>query len=87
VLAALDKDPQRRPGARMLLARLVGGFGQDPVTAATQVVQSTWTMPRFPRPAAPPAADQPATVPVAPMGSMGPVGAAGGAGPAWPAQD
>src|SRR5919197_633096 len=46
VLAAMDKDPRRRPSARGLLERLVGGAERDPVSAATQVVQRTWTMPR-----------------------------------------
>jgi hypothetical protein len=32
VLAALDKDPRRRPTARALLVRLVGGGDTDPVT-------------------------------------------------------
>jgi hypothetical protein len=72
VLAALDKDPQRRPSARALLVRLVGGVdgvdgvggvAPDPVTAATEVVQRTWMMPRVPPVAAMPVAGL-ATVPV-----------------------
>jgi hypothetical protein len=76
VLAALDKDPRRRPTARALLVRLVGGIGaggldDDPVTAATEVVQRTWMMmPRVPPAAAMAAAampmGEPATVPVPP---------------------
>jgi serine/threonine protein kinase len=73
VLAALDKEPRRRPDARGLLVRLVGEAGRDPVTAATQVIQRTWAMPRFPQAAATasaqPASARPstaATVPAAP---------------------
>src|SRR6266545_3937886 len=68
VVAALDKDPRRRPTARTLLVRLVGGVRgahQDPVTVATEVVQRTWMMPRVPPAPAMPVAE-PATVPVAP---------------------
>ncbi|HZD71277.1 MAG TPA: serine/threonine-protein kinase, partial [Actinomycetes bacterium] len=64
VLAAMDKDPWRRPTARTLLVRLVGATGHDPVSAATEIVQRTWTIPRIPPAAAPPVAE-PATVPVA----------------------
>jgi serine/threonine protein kinase len=65
VLAALDKDQRRRPTARALLVRLVGEGDTDPVTAATEVVQRTWMMPRVPPAPGMPVAE-PATVPVAP---------------------
>src|SRR5919197_658943 len=63
VLAAMDKDPRRRPAARGLLERLVGGAERDPVSAATQVVQRTWTMPRVAATTAVPLAE-PAITPV-----------------------
>jgi Protein kinase domain len=63
VLAAMNKDPRRRPSARGLLERLVGGAERDPVSAATQVVQRTWTMPRVAATTAVPLAE-PAITPV-----------------------
>jgi serine/threonine protein kinase len=48
VRAALDRDPSRRPSPRALLESLVGGVAADPVTAATEVVQHTWMLPRVP---------------------------------------
>ena len=48
VRAALDRDPSRRPSPRALLESLVGGAAADAVTAATQVVQRTWMLPRVP---------------------------------------
>jgi hypothetical protein len=63
VLAAMDKDPRRRPSARTLLERLVGSAVRDPVSAATQVVQRTWTMPRVAATTAVPLAE-PAITPV-----------------------
>jgi predicted Ser/Thr protein kinase len=46
VRAAMDRDPSRRPTPRMLLGSLVGGVADDPVTAATEVVQRTWMLPK-----------------------------------------
>ena len=52
VLAALEKDPYRRPTARQVLEQLVGGDGStDPLTAATQVVRRAWLDPGHPQPA------------------------------------
>src|SRR6266540_2755870 len=48
VRAAMDRDPSRRPSPRLLLGSLVGGAAPDPVTAATEVVQRTWMIPRVP---------------------------------------
>jgi predicted Ser/Thr protein kinase len=48
VRAAMDRDPSRRPSPRRLLGSLVGGVADDPVTAATEVVQRTWMFPRVP---------------------------------------
>jgi serine/threonine protein kinase len=48
VRAAMDRDPSRRPSPRTLLESLVGGVATDPVTAATEVVQRTWMIPRVP---------------------------------------
>ncbi|HZD37206.1 MAG TPA: serine/threonine-protein kinase, partial [Actinomycetes bacterium] len=50
VRAAMDRDPMRRPSPRALLEWLVGRAGgvADPVTAATEVVQRTWSFARVP---------------------------------------
>jgi Protein kinase domain len=58
VKVALSKDPSQRPSTRGLLEWLVGRSNVDPVTLATEVVQSTWMLPRIPagvakRPAGP----------------------------------
>ncbi len=69
VRAALDKDPARRPSARGLLERLVGGADTDPVTAATEVVQRTWMFPRVPAGVATPPAPAPTAHATPPLGS------------------
>ncbi len=63
VRAAMDRDPSRRPSPRALLESLVGAVDTDPVTAATEVVQSTWMFPRVPAGVATPPPRLPATPP------------------------
>jgi hypothetical protein len=64
VRAAMDRDPSRRPSPRLLLESLVGGAAPDPVTAATEVVQRTWMIPRVPAGiATPPTASRTPPVP------------------------
>ena len=63
VQVALNKDPGQRPSTRGLLQWMVGRSNGDPVTLATEVVQSTWMMPRIPagvakRPAGSPRASE-----------------------------
>jgi serine/threonine protein kinase len=76
VRGAMDRDPKRRPSPRALLESLVAGARGDPVTAATEVVQRTWMIPRVPAgvatpptplriPLTPPSAAPPATPPLA----------------------
>src|SRR5574341_10780 len=76
VRGAMDRDPKRRPSPRALLESLVGGIPGDPVTAATEVVQRTWMIPRVPAgvatpptplriPPTPPSPAPPATPPLA----------------------
>ncbi|QYC38920.1 Serine/threonine-protein kinase AfsK [Nonomuraea coxensis DSM 45129] len=52
VARALSKDPRRRPTSQELLAELVGGSPR--LSAASEVVERTWTVPRMPAPAMPP---------------------------------
>src|SRR6266508_3050063 len=67
VRAAMDRDPARRPSPRLLLGSLVGGAAPDPVTAATEVVQRTWMIPRVPvGVATPPTASRTPPVPATP---------------------
>src|SRR6266545_3882638 len=67
VRAAMDRDPSRRPSPRLLLGSLVGGAAPDPVTAATEVVQRTWMIPRVPAGVAtPPTASRTPPVPAPP---------------------
>jgi predicted Ser/Thr protein kinase len=67
VRAAMDRDPSRRPSPRLLLESLVGGAAPDPVTAATEVVQRTWMIPRVPAGVAtPPTASRTPPVPATP---------------------
>jgi predicted Ser/Thr protein kinase len=67
VRAAMHRDPSRRPTPRMLLESLVGAVALDPVTAATEVVQRTWMLPRVPAGVAtPPTVSPPPPAPATP---------------------
>ncbi len=61
VEAALDPDPRRRPTAKSLLLRLLGGDQPDPEVAATQLLERTWVRTAHPTAAAAPAWPAPAS--------------------------
>jgi hypothetical protein len=88
VRVALSKDPNQRPSPRGLLEWLVGHTDADPVTLATEVVQSTWMLPRVPAAVAPPRAASPRAAPSAAGGPGGPGAATPPMGGGhWPAPD
>jgi serine/threonine protein kinase len=96
VRAALSKDPRQRPSTRGLLEWLVGRSNADPVTLATEVVQSTWMLPRVPAGVARPPGGSPRSASRAESawggpGALGGPGAPGSVTPAaggyWPSRD
>jgi hypothetical protein len=85
VQVALSKDPGQRPSTRGVLEWLVGRSNVDPVTLATEVVQSTWMLPKIPAGVAKrPAGSQRASAASAWGDAGGPGGPAGPGGPGGP---
>jgi hypothetical protein len=72
VRAAMDREPSRRPSPRALLEGLVGAAAADPVTAATEMVERTWMLPRVPAGVATPPNPVAMTPPVPQPAGCGP---------------